>query len=251
MSAGIAAGCAPRAISANEEGYRKSGRAAGGNAATLRRMATDYELSELVSQVARWALGAKHRIVTAESCTGGWIAKVFTDVVGSSRWFECGYVTYSDAAKVHDLGVSARTIKEHGAVSEATVREMAAGALRVALADGQRATGADISIAVSGIAGPDGGSAEKPVGTVWFCVGRRRGGVGAAAGSGPTGRATAGTGGCVSAADLADGPNAAAGPGIELLAEGQLFGGNREAVRRLSVEHALKLVLRLDAGNAG
>src|SRR3982075_2038179 len=123
------------------------------------------ELSELVALVARWALGAKYRIVTAESCTGGGIAKAFTDAAGSSRWFGAGYLTYSNAAKARDLGVSERTLQEHGAVSEPTVREMAAGALR--------ATGADVSIAVSGIAGPDGGSAEKPVGTVWVCVGRR------------------------------------------------------------------------------
>src|ERR1700738_424090 len=145
------------------------------------------ELSELVARVARWALGAKYRIVTAESCTGGWIAKVFTDAAGSSRWFECGYVTYSNEAKARDLGVSWRTLNEHGAVSEPTVREMAAGALR--------ATGADVSIAVSGIAGPDGGSAEKPVGTVWFCVGRRvRGGVGAGAAVGVGAGSGAGAG---------------------------------------------------------
>jgi nicotinamide-nucleotide amidase len=183
-------------------------------------MITDNELSELVSQVARFALGAKLRIVTAESCTGGWIAKVFTDVAGSSQWFDCGFVTYSDAAKVRDLGVSARTIKEHGAVSEPTVREMAAGALRT--------TGVDISIAVTGIAGPDGGSAEKPVGTVWFCVGRRVGH-----------RAP-------SARRAGDGPEPAAGPDVELLTDGQQFGGNRDAVRRLSVQHALGLVLNLD-----
>jgi nicotinamide-nucleotide amidase len=192
-----------------------------------------------VAQVARSALAAGSRIVTAESCTGGWIAKVFTDAPGSSRWFDCGFVTYSDAAKVRDLGVSARTIKEHGAVSQATVREMAAGALRVTAADGQRGVGADVSIAVSGIAGPDGGSIEKPVGTVWFCIGRR---VSASAGAGAAGMAVSRVGG-----DQGEGPRPAAGPDIELLADGQLFGGNREAVRRLSVEHALKLVLRLDA----
>lgn len=184
------------------------------------RMITDYELPELVARVARWALGAKYRIVTAESCTGGWIAKVFTDAAGSSRWFECGYVTYSNEAKARDLGVSWRTLEEHGAVSEPTVREMAAGALR--------ATGADVSIAVSGIAGPDGGSAEKPVGTVWFCVGRRvAGALGAGAAAGP-------------------GPSAAGGPDIELLTEGQLFGGDREAVRRASVHRALELVLQFE-----
>jgi nicotinamide-nucleotide amidase len=196
-------------------------------------MITDHELSGMVSQVARWALASKQRIVTAESCTGGWIAKAFTDLPGSSQWFDCGFVTYSDAAKVRDLRVSARTLKEHGAVSEAAVREMAAGALRV--------TGADISIAVSGIAGPDGGSAEKPVGTVWFCVGRRTAvaGVGGAAAE----RARAGAADRVVSSDPGDGPHAAAGPDVELLTDGQLFGGNRDGVRRLSVEHALKLVL--------
>jgi nicotinamide-nucleotide amidase len=188
-------------------------------------MVTDDQLSEKVALVARWALGSKYRIVTAESCTGGWIAKVFTDAAGSSRWFESGYVTYSNEAKARDLGVSLRTLEEHGAVSEPTVREMAAGALRV--------TGADVSIAVSGIAGPDGGSAEKPVGTVWFCVGRCvRGGTGVSAG-----RIGAGAGA---------GPDAAGGVDIELLAEGQLFGGDREAIRRASVLRALELVLQLE-----
>ena len=200
------------------------------------------ELPELVARVARWALGAKYRIVTAESCTGGWIAKAFTDAAGSSRWFECGYVTYSNEAKARDLGVSWRTLQEHGAVSEPTVREMAAGALR--------ATGADISIAVSGIAGPDGGSAEKPVGTVWFCVGRRvagdiDAGQGLAARSGVD---TTGTGGrsASAVAGTGMGPAAAAGPDIELLAEGQLFGGDRDAVRRASVRRALELVLQFE-----
>jgi nicotinamide-nucleotide amidase len=181
------------------EGYIKTGGHAGG---TLGRMVTDDQLSELVALVARFALGAKYRIVTAESCTGGWIAKAFTDAAGSSRWFECGYVTYSNAAKVRDLGVTSRTIDEHGAVSEPTVREMATGALRV--------SGADVSIAVSGIAGPDGGTAEKPVGTVWFCVGRRRG-----------------------------------SDAFDLFTEGEVFAGNRETVRRASVKRALELVLRL------
>ena len=219
------------------------------------------ELPELVARIARWALGAQYRIVTAESCTGGWIAKVFTDAAGSSRWFECGYVTYSNEAKARDLGVSWRTLKEHGAVSEPTVREMAAGALR--------ATGADVSIAVSGIAGPDGGSTEKPVGTVWFCVGRRVAGAsgarpdgmptsgadvtgvrsagaraptGAAAGAGGVGVGVTAAAGVVAGV----GPTAAAGPDIELIAEGQLFGGDREAVRRASVQRALELVLQFE-----
>ena len=191
-------------------------------------MVTDYRLSELVALVARWALGSKYRLVTAESCTGGWIAKACTDAAGSSRWFECGYVTYSNEAKVRELGVSARTLKEHGAVSEPTVREMAAGALRV--------TGADVSIAVSGIAGPDGGSAEKPVGTVWICVGRRVR-VGSPA-DGPTG--AAGDAGATA------GPNSAAGPDMELLVEGEVFAGDRDSVRRAAVQRALELVLQFE-----
>jgi nicotinamide-nucleotide amidase len=197
------------------EGYIKTSAHAGG---TLGHMVADAQLSESVALIARWALGAKYRIVTAESCTGGWIAKAFTDAAGSSRWFECGYVTYSNVAKVRDLGVSARTLDDHGAVSEPTVREMAAGALRV--------SGADVAIAVSGIAGPDGGSAEKPVGTVWFCVARR-------------------VGKNVAVPGASQVPSPAAGPDIEMISEGDLFGGDRETVRRASVERALELVLRL------
>jgi nicotinamide-nucleotide amidase len=106
-------------------------------------------------------------MATAESCTGGWIAKAITDVAGSSEWFEAGYVTYSNVAKQKMLGVKAGTLARFGAVSEGAVREMARGALR--------ATGADIAIAVSGVAGPGGGSPGKPVGLVWFCWAKRSG----------------------------------------------------------------------------
>lgn len=106
-------------------------------------------------------------VATAESCTGGWIAKAITDVAGSSAAFGYGIVSYSNAAKETLLGVKAETLREHGAVSEAVVREMAAGALA--------RSGADRAVAVTGIAGPDGGSAAKPVGTVWFAWARRRG----------------------------------------------------------------------------
>ena len=222
------------------EGYIKTGAHAG---STLGRMISDAQLSELVALVARWALSAKYRIVTAESCTGGWIAKVFTDAAGSSRWFECGYVTYSNAAKVRDLGVDSRTLDEHGAVSEPTVREMAAGALRV--------SGADVAIAVSGIAGPDGGSAEKPVGTVWFCVARRRGSADAGASSRVAGYGEAavdagggGPGGPVAPGGTG-GPSSVGGSGLDLIAEGEVFAGDRDAVRRASVKRALELVLRL------
>ena len=103
---------------------------------------------------------------TAESCTGGMIAGAITDVAGSSAWFDRGFVTYTNAAKVEMLGVGAGTLEAHGAVSEATAREMAAGALA--------RSGADIAVAVTGVAGPSGGSAGKPVGLVcfaWACRG--------------------------------------------------------------------------------
>jgi nicotinamide-nucleotide amidase len=106
---------------------------------------------------------------TAESCTGGWIAKLITDVPGSSAWFDRGFVTYSNQAKQQMLGVSGQTLATQGAVSEATVREMALGALAH--------SGAGISVAVSGVAGPAGGSPDKPVGTVWLAWARRDGAV--------------------------------------------------------------------------
>lgn len=103
-------------------------------------------------------LAAGERLVTAESCTGGGLAYCLTGIPGSSRWFERGFVTYSNAAKEELLGVRAETLQRCGAVSEATVREMAAGALG--------ASDAQVAIAISGVAGPDGGTPDKPVGTV-------------------------------------------------------------------------------------
>lgn len=104
------------------------------------------------------------KLVTAESCTGGGVAQAVTGIAGSSAWFERGYVTYSNESKQELLGVSLDTLTRHGAVSEAVVREMAMGAIR--------RSRAQVSLAVSGIAGPDGGTPEKPVGTVCFawCV---------------------------------------------------------------------------------
>ncbi|AHK20036.1 nicotinamide-nucleotide amidase [Yersinia similis] len=99
-------------------------------------------------------------VTCAESCTGGWVAKALTDIAGSSAYFDRGFVTYSNTAKHDLLGVSETTLARYGAVSEAVVREMAMGALKQA--------NADFAVSISGIAGPDGGSTDKPVGTVWF-----------------------------------------------------------------------------------
>jgi len=110
---------------------------------------------------------AGKNVATAESCTGGWIAKALTDIGGSSQCFGYGIVSYSNGAKESMLGVNSATLAEHGAVSESVVSEMAAGALAL--------SGADYAVAVSGIAGPDGGSDEKPVGTVWFAWAIRTG----------------------------------------------------------------------------
>ncbi|HKW38305.1 MAG TPA: nicotinamide-nucleotide amidohydrolase family protein [Burkholderiales bacterium] len=111
----------------------------------------------------------KLMLATAESCTGGWIAQAVTAVAGSSGWFERGFVTYSNAAKKGLLGVRASTLSSHGAVSEATAREMASGALR--------RSRAQVAVAVTGVAGPGGGTRDKPVGMVCFAWARKKGGV--------------------------------------------------------------------------
>jgi nicotinamide-nucleotide amidase len=161
---------------------------------------SDLALLRQARRVGRALAERGWRVATAESCTAGWLAKVLTDVPGSSRWVEGGYVVYSNAAKIRDLGVSIATLRRHGAVSEATALAMSRGAVR--------ATGAEIAVAITGIAGPDGGTADKPVGTVWFAIAERRGRVRANA----TLRA---------------------------------FRGDREAVRRQSVAFALRLILQL------
>jgi nicotinamide-nucleotide amidase len=161
----------------------------------------DPELLELAASVGQALLAGGLRLATAESCTGGYIAKTLTDIAGSSRWFECGYVTYSNAAKVRDLGVAAATLAEHGAVSEEAAREMARGALRVA--------DVDIAVAVTGIAGPDGALPGKPVGMVWF--------------------------GCAVRTEARVKTNTH-------LAQ---FTGDRDTVRRLSVQYALNRILEL------
>jgi nicotinamide-nucleotide amidase len=130
---------------------------------------TDAELLMLAGDVAIEVLQRKLMLVTAESCTGGWIAKTLTDLPGSSAWFDAGVVTYSYEAKEALLGVNPRTLERTGAVSEETALEMVSGALA--------RFGAGVAVAVTGIAGPSGGTTEKPVGTVWISW-KRRGGYG-------------------------------------------------------------------------
>ena len=120
----------------------------------------ESELFELAERLGRLLKSNGKTIVTAESCTGGWIAQTITEVPGSSAWFDRGFVTYSNAAKVQMLGVSPQTLEKYGAVSAETATEMAAGALV--------RSDADIAVAVTGIAGPDGGTSDKPVGTVFI-----------------------------------------------------------------------------------
>lgn len=139
------------------------------------------------------------RICTAESCTGGLIAKTFTDLAGSSDWFERGFVTYSNEAKMEMLGVSADTLNQYGAVSQQTVSEMVTGALQHSRAQ--------VAVAVTGIAGPGGGNAEKPVGSVWF------------------GFAWAG----------------------QVICQKQLFDGDREQVRQQSLVYALTRLVEITA----
>lgn len=143
----------------------------------------------------------RQTLVTAESCTGGWIAKVLTDIAGSSEWFDCGLATYSYEAKQGLLGVSPLTLEHFGAVSRETVLEMVSGGLVH--------SGAGVSVAVTGIAGPGGGTPGKPVGTVWIAW-KRRGGY----------------------------------PQAELFH----FDGDREAVRRQTVSAALEGLERILAG---
>jgi len=155
------------------------------------------EFQEHTAALAAGLLRRKQSLVTAESCTGGWLAKACTDRVGSSGWFDRGFVTYSNAAKQELLGVSAATLEHHGAVSRATVLEMVAGALA--------RSQAQWAVAISGIAGPGGGSAAKPVGTVWFAWG---------------------------------------GPDDWRLASTARFEGDRDAVRRQAVAMALQVLTR-------
>jgi nicotinamide-nucleotide amidase len=128
---------------------------------------TDLDLRTQGTQVGKLLLAHNLTLVTAESCTGGWIAKIITDIPGCSDWFDCGLAAYSYEAKQALLGVRPETLLRFGAVSEETVLEMVSGALI--------RSGAGISVAVTGIAGPSGGTEDKPVGTVWVAW-KRRGG---------------------------------------------------------------------------
>ncbi len=123
------------------------------------------ELETLARRVGERLRAAGLTLATAESCTGGWVAQALTAIPGSSAWFERGFVTYSNRSKQELLDVPAATLAAYGAVSEATVRAMAEGALAH--------SHADLALAVSGVAGPGGGSPDKPVGTVWLAWGRR------------------------------------------------------------------------------
>jgi nicotinamide-nucleotide amidase len=158
----------------------------------------DAQLYALAEKTGRALEARGIMLATAESCTGGWIAEAITMVPGSSAWFDRGFVTYTNEAKEEMLGVRAETLERHGAVSEPVVLEMVAGALK--------ASRARVTIAVSGVAGPSGGTPQKPVGTVCF--------------------------------------------GWEIdsqppRAETRRFDGDREAVRRLSVVHALTVLLSM------
>ena len=154
----------------------------------------------LATRVGRRLKANKQRLVSAESCTGGWVAQAVTSIAGSSAWFERGFVTYSNAAKRELLGVKAATLRKHGAVSEETAREMARGALA-------RSKGT-LALAVTGIAGPGGGSPDKPVGTVCFAWIHKK----------------------------------------KLRSETRRFPGDRAGVRRKSVARALQGVLETLAG---
>lgn len=144
-------------------------------------------------------LGRGDKVAVAESCTGGFVAKLLTDVAGSSSWFGFGFVSYSNLAKQRLLGVTPATLESQGAVSERTALEMAVGALAV--------SGATRALSITGIAGPDGGSEEKPVGLVWFSRAVRMG----------------------------DG-------GVGAIAMQRRFSGDRDAVRRQAAAYALELL---------
>lgn len=130
-------------------------------------MNTHENLAALANTLASLSVTAENVIVTAESCTGGWLAKVLTDIPGSSAWFDRGFITYTNEAKQEMLGVRADTLAINGAVSEQTVREMAQGAVKKSRGN--------VAVAISGIAGPGGAMPDKPLGSVWFAWIQRSG----------------------------------------------------------------------------
>jgi len=130
-------------------------------------LASDGELGELARRVGQGLKSAGWRLALAESCTGGWLGKVVTDVAGSSAWFERGLITYSNEAKQQLLGVTAAALSRSGAVSAEVAEAMAQGALA--------SSAANLALAVTGIAGPEGGTADKPVGLVWFALAIKHG----------------------------------------------------------------------------
>ena len=126
------------------------------------------QLEETLQEVAAKLRKNRHMVATVESCTGGWISQSMTSLAGSSEWFERGFVTYSNEAKQDLVGVQANTLEQHGAVSREVAHEMAKGGIEFSRAD--------VVVAVTGIAGPDGGTSQKPVGTVWIAWADRTGG---------------------------------------------------------------------------
>ena len=163
-----------------------------------------HELETLAEQLGTLLLANRMKLATAESCTGGWVAQCLTAIAGSSAWFDRGFVTYSNEAKQEMLGVAAETLLAHGAVSQPVAVSMAEGALRN--------SAADWAVAITGVAGPTGGSAEKPVGTVCFAWVNKNG---------------------------------------ELETETRPFQGNRQAIRAQSVAHALtRMIDRLRADSS-
>lgn len=159
-------------------------------------MADHESILKLSEALVAGLVSSGKMVATAESCTGGWIAKAITDVAGSSEIFAYGIVSYSNGAKESLLGVKLGTLEANGAVSAAVVEEMAKGVLNL--------SGSDIAVAVSGVAGPDGGSEEKPVGTVWFAWAIRN------------------------------------GSAVTIDTQRQHFTGDRDLVRELTVVHALQ-----------
>ena len=162
---------------------------------------TDRDLKRLAARVGRLLHSRQLTVTTAESCTGGWIAKALTDVAGSSAWFSEGFITYSNDSKANLLGVPEKVLRKHGAVSRATAERMAKGALHPARAQ--------LAVAVTGIAGPGGAVAGKPVGTVWLAWASRN------------------------------------GARVKVMAQLKHFRGDRDTVRRKAVAAALKGLLKI------